>query len=1260
MKKIIKNAIIFASVIVLSLLTSVIFLGSRVKAADLGNGSFSVEYTTAQMENYYGKEAPAYDTGYFFAGWYEDETCTVSYVKETATETLDKYYAKFVPQAVLTVKAQHELALHNVVLNDESKGLIRFTTSTDSNNYQEIGLHVEGTIGSHTLNKDYPVGTIYTYLYAAGDTTNDKNNPVAASTVFETDSAKYFAPYSFKIKLSQFGDDFTITPYWITPDGVRVDGVARTRNMIENLEDNSCAEVNGLAYYTSAYTSDNLSTLYNTYVGEETSFEGTAASPIKITVMKNMIVTEAVSISGKYVIIQNDEGADVTISRGNDDEGNIFTGNMFGVNSEAFLQLGRDADSQTAGNLYVDGGNTEISGRTIYISQATSNFVLQKNAVLQNAVSTAQGSVIVNKGKCELYGTIQNNVSSNITVAGAILQCRGSKELIIYEGSYTGNTNTETNADIGGGFIVAQNATSGTVGDIVIKGGTFENNSANHGGVIETGTGSATYGGTNITIEDGRFKNNSAENGGIAYLNSYGSLTITGGTFESNTATANGGVIATAAGTTTTDAPNVTISGGTFSKNSAAAYGGVVCLDKFTTLEVESGIFNENSTTNETSYGGVIATLTGTEDEVGADITISGGEFTSNSSTYGGVAFIQKYVTITVNDGNFSSNSAKNGGVIVTSTGTSATLCGTVTINDGEFSSNTASQSGGVVHMGAYGVLTINDGNFAGNSNTSTDSKYGGGVIAVAPSTTTNINGGIFSSNTATYGGVIFTPSGNSSSSTSGADVTIANGTFTNNSAKMGGVVYLNYSGSLIATGGTFNQNAATTYGGGVLYVLNAEATLSNVTMTGNCTSAAKAAYYGGGAITLYRDATVTISNCSIYGNTHTGALTDSEKNTDGCDIAFGGGNTAARIQKLVVLDDSFNGIIGHVSSTALATHQVQFGDGTVKQLEKYNTRYIINYDEQTLEEVSAHSIILVSDMHYTTNYTQTEYNLRYLFNGANASAVSGPMFGYTQDERMEIILSDINDYAAEKGFLDAVLFLGDLSIDNKGYANLHEDFLKTFKDNYLSGLSYPWYAIAGNHDSYTADEWETYMGMKRQYSVEIDNAVFIMLDTFEAAHATTASGSNYVGVDTEFLAAELAKEEYADKIIFLCSHYYAEGKDTTNDAAFQAILEAEKAGKNRIVCMFRGHSHNSRIITNQTSMAGIPLVDIGGYAYNPDGVDGDYNVFQETYAWGYQVLEWDESEVRLYHVKPARTYTDSSTTYAYAGYTTEITTITR
>ena len=93
---------------------------------------------------------------------------------------------------------------------------------------------------------------------------------------------------------------------------------------------------------------------------------------------------------------------------------------------------------------------------------------------------------------------------------------------------------------------------------------------------------------------------------------------------------------------------------------------------------------------------------------------------------------------------------------------------------------------------------------------------------------------------------------------------------------------------------------------------------------------------------------------------------------------------------------------------------------------------------------------------------------------------------------------------------------------------------------------------------------------------------------------------------------------------------------------------------------MFKGHSHNNGTYTPD-SLAGIPLIDIGGYAYNvtsetKEDSDGnpititDYNKFGASWAWGYQVLEWNEEEVHLYHVKPARTYTGSNGTFNFAG----------
>lgn len=1372
MKKIIKNTIVFASVLILSLMTSIIFMGSRVKAADLGDGSFSVKYD--DIDEYYGEKAPEYQNGYLFAGWYTDEMCTSSYVRKDG-DGVTTFYAKFVPQAVLSVKAQHAVALHNKVLADTDTGSIRFVTATDSNNYNEVGLHVEGTIGSHTLDKDYKVGTIYSYLYVVGDTTNDKSNPVAASAVFGTDAAEYFAPHAFKINFTQFDDDFTITPYWITPDGVRVDGVKRTRNMIENLEDYSYAEVNGRAYYTS----NDLSTVYTAALGES-SLKGTKDSPTVMTLLKdNMTVTGVITVRGnlQYLTIQNKENIDAKISRGTD-----FTDNMFVVNANAVFQLGTNT-----GTLIIDASSEEaVAGRTVNV-KSEGNFILQQNATLQNANSTASGAALCNTGTCNLYGNMLNNKSSagssSAYGAGAILQVRNSGNLTIYSGTYEGNENT---GDYGAGGVIGTqiiNDAGELAGSITIAGGTFSNNSAAYGGVVSSYTTNKvtisdgtftsngtqkneadevisvcaqggvvylfknatlditggefnsnqadTYGGVistlnqvgeiNITggeftsnyagtyggvvsiarrgvlnIDGGNFSGNSAgsyggvisttqgnttsngatinitngkftanigtPDGGVIYVNKSGALNISGGTFSGNSVTTQGGVISTAEGfNTVTDTEtstetitalpiSVTINGGTFSSNSATTDGGVVLINKYASLTVNNGSFNENT---GTTYGAVISTIDGSTSDNAPKITINNGTFTSNTGTYGGVVFVDKYVTLDVVDGLFTSNSAKNGGVIGSVTGTSATLRAVVNITDGEFSLNSATQYGGVAHLGAYGKVTVDGGNFSNNS-----SDTNGGVISTAGTSTTDaatviINNGTFESNTASdgYGGVIW--------QNKYVSLTIGGGTFTQNSASCGGVVRIENYGKLTIANTSqdesksilFNQNEATGYGAGVIFVGDrATATISDATMTGNCAPYSTSGY-GGGAITLHGGATVTIENCSISGNAHAGILADEEKNMDGCDIAFTG-QGSNKTQTLILQDStSFSGIGGQIWTTQNATLNVKLEDGTIL-IPEYNTRWTINYNEHTLEKVYAHRVILVSDMHYTTNMTKEEYDDQYnnLINNilgteAKASYAAGPTFGYSQNQKIQAIFSDIDTYIAKEGAIESVMLLGDLSIDNKGYSNLREDYLSLMKTNFLDKLSYPWYAIAGNHDSYKDSEWEGIIGTKRQYSVVVGDAVFIMLDTFEAVHATSNSGSSYVGVNTEFLATELAKEEYADKKIFLCSHYYRPGEDTEEDTALQNLI----ANDDRIVCMFRGHSHTNAVY-EPAVLDGRPLVDIGGYAYNSTGTsitleDGTasttYNVFSEANAWGYQVLEWDDSEVHLYHVKPARKYTD-------------------
>jgi len=297
------------------------------------------------------------------------------------------------------------------------------------------------------------------------------------------------------------------------------------------------------------------------------------------------------------------------------------------------------------------------------------------------------------------------------------------------------------------------------------------------------------------------------------------------------------------------------------------------------------------------------------------------------------------------------------------------------------------------------------------------------------------------------------------------------------------------------------------------------------------------------------------------------------------------------------------------------------------------------NQNTSSADEKYPNRVILVSDMHYTTQETTDE--LKEIYPNANTSGAAGDTYGHSQKEKIQAIMDDLNAFNEDEK-IDAVFVLGDLSLDDYGYRNLPDSYLAKFKKDFLDELDYPWYALAGNHDSYPNDEWKAIMGTDRQYSVKIGDAVFIMLDTFAAEAASGASGSPYDGVDVDFLKAEL--EKYPTETIYLCSHYYNPNK--TDIGLTKLIKEND-----RIVCMFRGHTHHNEVLAPE-SLNYKCLFDIGAYAYDGDDSSGawDFTQFDDDWAWGYTVLEWNETEAHVYHIKTPRTYNASNGTFNFVG----------
>ena len=287
--------------------------------------------------------------------------------------------------------------------------------------------------------------------------------------------------------------------------------------------------------------------------------------------------------------------------------------------------------------------------------------------------------------------------------------------------------------------------------------------------------------------------------------------------------------------------------------------------------------------------------------------------------------------------------------------------------------------------------------------------------------------------------------------------------------------------------------------------------------------------------------------------------------------------------------------------------------------------------------------VLLVSDMHYTTEQTHDE--LVKTYPESRTTPAAGDAFGHTQAQKIQAVLQGILEENA-KAPLDLVLVLGDLSVDDYDWRNLPENYCVQFREEVMKKLPCPVYAIPGNHDSYPNDRWREMFGYDRQFAVEQDGALFVMLDTFPNCPAASGdgSGSHYQPADAAFL--EKVLKEHPGLPTFLCSHYFGEQNESEE---FRRIVRENP----NIYCLFRGHTHIERVIPLDESWGNKILVDIGGYGYTMkvfDGPDGkrkfDFNYFGIDWAWGYEVLEIGADAIRLHHRKPARRYVAHNGTY--------------
>lgn len=180
------------------------------------------------------EQSYTYDTkkGYTFAGWYEDEECTVP-LTETKANIVKGAFAKYVSDKILSIKGQISTRDYDFTTSTgeiKQGRSMKFITSVDSLKYREVGFKFI----KHTSEGDKQAvvssGNVCTKIFAIGTNTPVKYTPQSSFCKEST----YFKTYTLtNMPTSDYGVEITAIPYWVTVDGTTVYGMQATKSIDE-------------------------------------------------------------------------------------------------------------------------------------------------------------------------------------------------------------------------------------------------------------------------------------------------------------------------------------------------------------------------------------------------------------------------------------------------------------------------------------------------------------------------------------------------------------------------------------------------------------------------------------------------------------------------------------------------------------------------------------------------------------------------------------------------------------------------------------------------------------------------------------------------------------------------------------------------------------------------------------------------------------------------------------------------------------------
>ena len=238
---------------------------------------------------------------------------------------------------------------------------------------------------------------------------------------------------------------------------------------------------------------------------------------------------------------------------------------------------------------------------------------------------------------------------------------------------------------------------------------------------------------------------------------------------------------------------------------------------------------------------------------------------------------------------------------------------------------------------------------------------------------------------------------------------------------------------------------------------------------------------------------------------------------------------------------------------------------------------------------------------------------------------------GVPNAERVAMFVEDVLAEYRRRPF-EALLLLGDYSLDHWAweiqgcYLNDGFSYTEKFVKEYLSRLQVlpiEIRMIAGNHEQFGEENWRRITGHSRVEEYLCGGVRFLLLDTFAGnLDPTEHSDGTYTGADVAAIRRALAA--HPDEKFVLCAHHFAPDRESEE---FKQLMREEP----RLLCLFGGHVHRSRVIPLGEEFGNKLLLYTGQFSYT-----GPKHETVPDSMWGFREVVLTEHTLDTAYLTPA------------------------